>query len=186
MVSTLNMVFLILSFEAFNSPLVFSSSVFSRMFSRLIVDVESLTSSREISKSDLGWCKQTEEHSFVSPNRFLLLFHAINFGGVRFVRISSFASVIKRFVWRENPERELKLKKKKFLLFQFESQLAAKWRSGEEDSMFVAETASLLDFFSGIKQRRHRSLQIISWFQCKLWHPYRNDSSKQTRKLPSL
>ena len=91
MVSTLSMVFLILSFEAFNSPLVFSSSVFIRMFSRLIVDVESLTSSREISKSDLGWCKQTEEHSFVSPNRFLLLFHAINFGGVRFVRISSFA-----------------------------------------------------------------------------------------------
>ena len=50
-------------------------------------------------------------------------------------------------MWRENPERELKLKKKKFLLFQFESQLAAKWRSGEEDSMFVAETASLLDLF---------------------------------------
>ena len=37
------------------------------------------------------------------------LFHVINFVGVRFVSISLFASVIKRFVWRENPERELKL-----------------------------------------------------------------------------
>ena len=64
------------------------------------------------------------------------LFHVINFVGVRFVSISSFASVIKRFVWRENPERELQLKKKKF-----------SHTSGEEDSMFVAETASLLDLF---------------------------------------
>ena len=46
------------------------------------------------------------------------------------------ASVIKRFVRRENPERELQLKKKKF-----------SDTSGEEDSMFVAETASLLDLF---------------------------------------
>ena len=46
------------------------------------------------------------------------------------------ASVIKRFVRRENPERELQLKKKKFLD-----------TSGEEDSMFFAETASLLDLF---------------------------------------
>ena len=44
------------------------------------------------------------------------------------------ASGIKRFVRRENPERELQLKKKKF-----------SDTSGEEDSMFVAETASLLD-----------------------------------------
>ena len=46
------------------------------------------------------------------------------------------ASVIKRFVRRENPERELQLKKKKF-----------SDTSGEEDSMFVAETGSLLDLF---------------------------------------
>ena len=46
------------------------------------------------------------------------------------------ASVIKRFVRRENPERELQLKKKKF-----------SDTSGEEDSMFIAETASLLDLF---------------------------------------
>ena len=46
------------------------------------------------------------------------------------------ASVIKIFVRRENPERELQLKKKKF-----------SDTSGEEDSMFVAETASLLDLF---------------------------------------
>ena len=46
------------------------------------------------------------------------------------------ASVIKRFVRRENPERELQLKKKKF-----------SDTSGGEDSMFVAETASLLDLF---------------------------------------
>ena len=46
------------------------------------------------------------------------------------------ASVIERFVRRENPERELQLKKKKF-----------SDTSGEEDSMFVAETASLLDLF---------------------------------------
>ena len=46
------------------------------------------------------------------------------------------ASVIKRFVRRENPERELQLKKKKF-----------SDPSGEEDSMFVAETANLLDLF---------------------------------------
>ena len=46
------------------------------------------------------------------------------------------ASVIKRFVRRENPERELQLKKKKF-----------SDTSGEEDSIFVAETASLLDLF---------------------------------------
>ena len=46
------------------------------------------------------------------------------------------ASVIKRFVRRENPERELQLKKKKF-----------SDTSGEEDSMFAAETASLLDLF---------------------------------------
>ena len=39
-------------------------------------------------------------------------------------------------MWRENPERELKLKKKKF------PTPAAKC-----DSMFVAETASLLDLF---------------------------------------
>ena len=52
MVSKLNMVFLILSFVAFNSSLVFLSSVFSRngMFSRLTVDVEA---SREVSKNDL-------------------------------------------------------------------------------------------------------------------------------------
>ena len=74
MVSTLNMVFLILSFVAFNSSLVFSSSVFSRMFWRLIADVESFTTSREVSKSDLGWWNQTEEHSFFSPNRFLWVF----------------------------------------------------------------------------------------------------------------
>ena len=46
------------------------------------------------------------------------------------------ASVIKRFVRRENPERELQLKKRKF-----------SDTSGEKDSMFVAETASLLDLF---------------------------------------
>ena len=46
----LNMVFLILSFVAFNSSLVFSSLVFSRMFSRLIADVESFTTSGEVSK----------------------------------------------------------------------------------------------------------------------------------------
>ena len=60
------------------------------------------------------------------------------------------ASVIKRFVRRENPERELQLKKKKF-----------SDTSGEEDSMFVAETASLLESVSGIKQRRHRSVQDV-------------------------
>ena len=65
-----------------------------------------------------------------------LLFHVINFVSVRFVTISSFPSIIKRFECRENPERELKLKKKKF-----------SDTSGEEDSMFVAETASLLDLF---------------------------------------
>jgi len=64
------------------------------------------------------------------------LFHVINFVGVRFMSISLFASVIKRFVWWENPERQIKLKKKKF-----------SDTSGEEDSMFVAETASLLDMF---------------------------------------
>ena len=64
------------------------------------------------------------------------LFHVINFVGVRFVSISLFASVIKRFERRENPERELQLKKKKF-----------SDTSGEEVSMFVAETASLLDLF---------------------------------------
>ena len=68
------MVFLILSFVAFNSSLVFSSSVFSRMFSRLIADVESFTTSREVSKSDLGWSNRTEEHSLFSPNRFLWVF----------------------------------------------------------------------------------------------------------------
>ena len=39
-------------------------------------------------------------------------------------------------MWRENPERELQSKKKKF-----------SDTSGEEDSVFVAETASLLDLF---------------------------------------
>ena len=53
MVSKLNMVFLILSFVAFNSSLVFLSSVFSRMFLRLTADVEAFTTSREVSKSDL-------------------------------------------------------------------------------------------------------------------------------------
>ena len=53
MVSKLNMVFLILSFVAFNSSLVFLSSVFSRMFSSLTADVEAFTTSREVSKSDL-------------------------------------------------------------------------------------------------------------------------------------
>ena len=67
------MVFLILSFVAFNSSLVFSRSIFS-MFSSLIADVESFTTSREVSKSDLGWCNQTEEHSFFSLNRFLWVF----------------------------------------------------------------------------------------------------------------
>ena len=46
------------------------------------------------------------------------------------------ASVIKRCVHRENPERELQLKKNKF-----------SDTSSEEDSIFVAETASLLDLF---------------------------------------
>ena len=62
------------SFVAFNSSLVFSSSVFSRIFLRLIADVESFTTSRDVSKSDLGWCNQTKEHSFFSPNRFLWVF----------------------------------------------------------------------------------------------------------------
>ena len=53
MVSKLSMVFLILSFVAFNSSLVFLSSVFSGMFSRLTADVEAFTTSREDSKSDL-------------------------------------------------------------------------------------------------------------------------------------
>ena len=68
---------------------------------------------------------------FGDYSQLFRLFHVINFVG-----ISSFASVIKRFVRRENPERELQLKKKKF-----------SDTSGEEDSMFVAETASLLDLF---------------------------------------
>ena len=72
---------------------------------------------------------------FGDYSQLFRLFHVINFVGVRFVSISSFASVIKRSA-RENPERELQLKKKKF-----------SDTSGEEDSMFVAETASLLDLF---------------------------------------
>ena len=73
---------------------------------------------------------------FGDNSQLLRLFHVINFVGVRFVSISSFASFIKRFVRRENPEREIQLKKKKF-----------SDTSGEEDSMcmFVAKTASLLD-----------------------------------------
>ena len=71
---------------------------------------------------------------FGDNSQLLRLFHVINFVGVRFVSISSFDSVIKRFVRRENPERELQLKKKKF-----------SDTSGEEDSIVVAETASLLD-----------------------------------------
>ena len=88
MVLTLNVVFLILSFVASNFSLVFSSSVFSRMFSRLIVDVESFTTSREVSKSDLGWCKQTGEYSFFSSNLnlFGLSFSHLNSGGFRFIR----------------------------------------------------------------------------------------------------
>ena len=73
---------------------------------------------------------------FGDYTRLSRLFHVLNFVGVRFVSLSSFASVIKRFVWPENPEREFKLKKKKFLD-----------SSGEEDSMFVAETSTLLDLF---------------------------------------
>ena len=73
---------------------------------------------------------------FGDYSQLFRLFHVINFVFVRFVSISSFASVIKRFVWRENPERVLQLKKKKF-----------SHTSGEENSMFVAETASLLDLF---------------------------------------
>ena len=73
---------------------------------------------------------------FGDYSQLFRLFHVINFVGVRFVSISSFASVIKRFVWRENPEREFQLKKKKF-----------SDTSGEEDSVFVPETASLLDLF---------------------------------------
>ena len=73
---------------------------------------------------------------FGDYSQFFRLFLVINFVGVRFVSILSFASVIKIFVWRENPERELQLKKKKF-----------SDTSGEEDSMFVVETASLLDLF---------------------------------------
>ena len=73
---------------------------------------------------------------FGDYSQFFRLFHVINFVGVRFVSILSSASVIKIFVWRENSERELQLKKKKF-----------SDTSGEEDSMFVVETASLLDLF---------------------------------------
>ena len=73
---------------------------------------------------------------FGDYSQLFRLFHVINFVCVRFVSISSFASVIKRFVWRENPERVLQLKKKKF-----------SHTSGEENSMFFAETASLLDLF---------------------------------------
>ena len=73
---------------------------------------------------------------FGDYTRLSRLFHVINFVGARFVSLSSFASVIKIFLWRENPVRELKLKKKKF------SDI-----SGEEDSIFVAETVSLLDLF---------------------------------------
>ena len=44
-------------------------------------------------------------------------------------------------MWRENPERELKLKKKKF-----------SDTSGEEDPMSVSEIASLLDLFPEISK----------------------------------
>ena len=76
---------------------------------------------------------------FGDYSQLFRLFHVINCVGVRFVSKSSFASVIKRFVRRKNPERELQLTKNKF-----------SDTSGEEDnyySMFVAETASLLDLF---------------------------------------
>ena len=78
---------------------------------------------------------------FGDYSQLFRLFHVINFVGVRFVSISSFASVIKRFVRRENPERELQLKKKKF-----------SDTSGEEDSMFVAETENLLDLFPELRK----------------------------------
>ena len=76
------------------------------------------------------------------------LFHLINFVGVGSISISSFSSIIISFVWRENPEKELKFKKYKFsdatAISSFLIWVAA---SGEEDSMFVAKTASLLDLF---------------------------------------
>ena len=65
---------------------------------------------------------------FGNYSQLFRLLHVTNFVGVRFVSISSFASVIKRFVWRENPERELQHQRRR-------------------RSMFVAETASSLDLF---------------------------------------
>ena len=80
------------------------------------------------------------------------------------------ASVIKRFVRRENPERELQLKKKKF-----------SDTSGEEDSMFVAETASLLDLFPELSKEGTEVFKM-SFHDFSVNCGIPSDSCKQTRK----
>ena len=108
--------------------------------------------------------------------RLFSIIPSIIFVGVRFVSISSFACVIKRFVRRENPERELQLKKKKF-----------SDTSGEENSMFVAETASLLELCPELSKEDTEVFKTsFHDFSVKLWHPYRSDSCKQIRKLPNV
>ena len=78
---------------------------------------------------------------FGDYSRLFRLLHVINFVGIRFLSISSFASVIKRYVWGENPGTEPKAKKKNYSNI-----------SGNEDSMFVAEVASLLDLFPEVSK----------------------------------
>ena len=58
------------------------------MFSRLIADVEAFITRREVSKSDLVWCKQNEEHFFFSPNLNLFGLSSLhlNSSGFRFIR----------------------------------------------------------------------------------------------------
>ena len=83
---------------------------------------------------------------FGDYSQFFRLFHVINFVGVRFVSILSFASVIKIFVWRENPERELQLKKEEIFGHQRRRGFLVRCRNSE----FAGSV-------SGIKPRRHKT-----------------------------
>lgn len=78
---------------------------------------------------------------FGDYSRLFRLFHVINIVGARVVSISTFASVIRKFVWGDNPENEVNSKKRK-KTDSFD----------EKESMFVAETDSLLDLFPEIRK----------------------------------
>lgn len=91
--------------------------------------------------------------------RLFRLFHVINIVGASVVSISAFASIIRKFVWGDNPETEINSKKKETDSFN------------EEESMFLAETDSLLDLFPEVRKGSSEVFKLFHNFSVSCGNP---------------